>query len=78
MHCQCHKILTVLKGTWSGIKVNCVARLRNKKMMPWVLIEFMWHRKHHGDLWDGLMKMLKYIVQELPEIRHTLLVFSRL
>lgn len=40
----------LLEGTWGGIKVNCIARLRNKKMMPWVLVEFMWRRKHYGNL----------------------------
>lgn len=58
---QYNKILTVTKGTWSGIKVNCVARLRNKKMMPWVLVEFIWRRKHYGDLWGGLIKTLREV-----------------
>ncbi|ORE08154.1 hypothetical protein BCV72DRAFT_324617 [Rhizopus microsporus var. microsporus] len=41
------------------IELNCMTRPRNKKMMPWVLVEFMWRRKHYDDLWDGLMKALK-------------------
>lgn len=41
--------------------MNIVPRLRNKKMMPWLLAEFIWRRKHHGDLWGGIMKCLSEI-----------------
>lgn len=30
-------------------------------MVPWLLIEFIWRRKHHGDLWGGVMKTLKEV-----------------
>lgn len=30
-------------------------------MVPWLLIEFIWRRKHYGDLWGGLMKTLKEV-----------------
>lgn len=30
-------------------------------MVPWLLIEFIWRRKHHGDLWGGVLKTLKEV-----------------
>jgi hypothetical protein len=27
--------------------------------MPWVLMEFIWRRKHAGDVWGGLISSLK-------------------
>ncbi|OBZ80187.1 hypothetical protein A0J61_11764 [Choanephora cucurbitarum] len=36
-----------------------VPRSRNKKIMPWVLIEFIWRRKHCGDITGGIVKVLK-------------------
>ena len=29
--------------------------------MPWLLVEFIWRRKHHGDLWGGIMKCLSEV-----------------
>lgn len=48
-------------GTWNGIKTNVTARNRTKSNMPWVLVEFIWRRKHHGDLWGGLLKCLREV-----------------
>lgn len=42
-----------IEGTWNGIKINITPRLRTKNMVPWLLIEFIWRRKHYGDLWGG-------------------------
>ncbi|OBZ80503.1 hypothetical protein A0J61_11447 [Choanephora cucurbitarum] len=39
-----------IEGTWNGIKLNVVPRLRSRKMMPWVLVEVIWRCKHCGDI----------------------------
>lgn len=41
--------------------MNIVPRLRNKKMVPWLLAEFIWRRKHYGDLWGGVMTCLSEV-----------------
>lgn len=28
-------------------------------MVPWLLVEFIWRRKHAGDIWEVVMKALK-------------------
>lgn len=54
--------MNVIKiGTWSGIKINISPALRTKKMTPWMLVEFIWRRKHYGDLWGGVMKCLREV-----------------
>jgi hypothetical protein len=30
-------------------------------MMPWLLLEFIWRRKHHADIWGGVIKCLKEV-----------------
>lgn len=30
-------------------------------MMPWVLLKFIWTRKHFGDIWGGIEKVLKEV-----------------
>jgi hypothetical protein len=30
-------------------------------MMPWILVEFIWRRKHHHDIWGGVMKCLREV-----------------
>ncbi|CAO3615406.1 unnamed protein product [Mucor hiemalis] len=42
-----------IEGTWNGIKIRCFPRSRTRKNVPWVLTEFIWRRKHHGDLYNG-------------------------
>lgn len=49
----------LFSGTWNGIKIKTAARNRTRTAMPWVLVEFLWRRKHHGDLWGGLLNALK-------------------
>lgn len=47
-------------GTWNGIKIRFPASgTRTKKNMPWALLEFLWRRKYHGDLFGGLLKTLR-------------------
>lgn len=41
--------------------MNVSARNRTKVNMPWALTEFLWRRKHHGDLWKGLLKCLSEV-----------------
>lgn len=41
--------------------MHVTARRRTKGSMPWVLVEAIWRRKHHGDLWGGLIKSLKEV-----------------
>ncbi|CEP16296.1 hypothetical protein [Parasitella parasitica] len=50
-----------IEGTWSAIKLITSPRLRTKKMMPWTLMEFIWRRKHHGNIWEGIMKCLREV-----------------
>ncbi|OBZ81295.1 hypothetical protein A0J61_10656 [Choanephora cucurbitarum] len=54
-------ILIPLKN---GIKLNVVPRLRNRKMMPWVLVEFIWRRKHCGDITGGILRVLKEVAYQ--------------
>jgi hypothetical protein len=42
-------------GTWYGIKQNVIHRHRNKKMTPWLLLEFIWRRKNRADLWGAIV-----------------------
>lgn len=39
--------------------MNIIPRHRGKKMMPWLLVEFIWRRKHHSGIFDGIIKVLK-------------------
>ncbi|KAG2206083.1 hypothetical protein INT47_003732 [Mucor saturninus] len=39
-----------IEGSWNGIKQKLPARKRTKTDMPWNLVEFIWRRKHLGDL----------------------------
>ncbi|CAO3645206.1 unnamed protein product [Mucor hiemalis] len=55
-----------IEGTWNGIKIRCFPRSRTRKNVPWVLTEFIWRRKHHGDLYNGLMTTLR----EVGFVRH--------
>ncbi|CEP11592.1 hypothetical protein [Parasitella parasitica] len=50
-----------IEGTWSAIKLITSPRLRTKKMMPWMLMEFIWRRKHHGNIWEGIMTRLREV-----------------
>ncbi|KAG1136174.1 hypothetical protein G6F38_012253 [Rhizopus arrhizus] len=45
--------------TWNGIKMNVTPALRTKKMVPWLLIEFIWQRKHHNNIFNGIISCLK-------------------
>ncbi|KAG1225706.1 hypothetical protein G6F67_009231 [Rhizopus microsporus] len=48
-----------IEGTWNGIKMNVTPALRTKKMVPWLLIELIWQRKHHNNIFNGIISCLK-------------------
>ena len=50
-----------IEGTWSGIKRNTPVRKRTNKSLPGCLFEFIWRRRNHQNLWNGLMQCLKDI-----------------
>ncbi|KAG1399835.1 hypothetical protein G6F59_013267 [Rhizopus arrhizus] len=50
-----------IEGTWNGIKINVTPALRTKKMVHWLLIEFIWRRKHHNDIFGGIIDCLKNV-----------------
>ncbi|ORE16496.1 hypothetical protein BCV71DRAFT_265629 [Rhizopus microsporus] len=37
------------------LKQNVIHRHRNKKMTPWLLLEFIWRRKNRRDLWGAIV-----------------------
>ena len=45
--------------------------------MPWNLVEFIWRRKHYGDLWGGFLKCLKDVsvggASDSPDLTEDLL-----
>ncbi|KAG0929029.1 hypothetical protein G6F29_010856 [Rhizopus arrhizus] len=47
-----------IEGTWNGIKMNVTPALRTKKMTPWLLIEFIWRRKHHNNIFNAWLTEL--------------------
>jgi transposase-like protein len=53
-----------IEGTWNGIKLTIAPRARNKESIEERLLEFIWRRKHAGDLWTGLIdafQSIKYL-----------------
>ena len=48
-------------GTWLGVKLRCFPRKRKRKNMPWKLVEFIWRRKHHGDIFGGMLTTLREV-----------------
>lgn len=48
-------------GTWNGIKQKVQGRKRTLATMLHILVEFLWRRKHFGDIWGGLLKCLKEV-----------------
>lgn len=48
-------------GTWNGIKSIIKARHRTAPIMNYRLAEFIFRRKHAGDLWGGIIKALKEV-----------------
>ena len=48
-------------GTWNGIKSLIRARHRTAPTMKCRLAEFIFRRKHAGDLWGGIVKALKEV-----------------
>ncbi|CEJ00054.1 hypothetical protein RMCBS344292_14123 [Rhizopus microsporus] len=44
-----------IEGTWYGIKQNVIYCHRNKKMTPWLLLEFIWRTKNRRDLWGAVI-----------------------
>jgi transposase-like protein len=66
-----------IEGTWNGIKLNISPRLRNKKEMPWKLVEFIWRRKHHNNEWNAITHCLREIsfddYDDCDYVRHSYL-----
>ncbi|KAG0781321.1 hypothetical protein G6F57_012243 [Rhizopus arrhizus] len=50
-----------IEETWNGIEINATPALRTKKMIPWLLIEFIWQRKHHNNIFNGIISCLKNV-----------------
>ncbi|CDH61146.1 hypothetical protein RO3G_03583 [Lichtheimia corymbifera JMRC:FSU:9682] len=50
-----------IEGTWNGIKSMIRARHRTAPTMKYRLAEFIFRRKHAGDLWGGIIKALKEV-----------------
>lgn len=48
-----------IEGTWCGIKFRVSPRNRNNNDMENCLLEFIWRRKNHDDLWNGLVEAFK-------------------
>lgn len=69
-------MITSFIGTWNGIKLNITPRLRNKKEMPWKLVEFIWRRKHNNNEWNAITNCLQEISFDYNDhdcIRHSYL-----
>ncbi|KAG1135356.1 hypothetical protein G6F37_012901 [Rhizopus arrhizus] len=50
-----------IEETWNGIEMNATPALRTKKMVPWLLIELFWRRKHNNDIFGGIVNCLKSV-----------------
>jgi hypothetical protein len=48
-----------IEDTWRAVKVLTPIRNRNMTHVPWFLLQFIWRRKHHCDLWDALLRALR-------------------
>ncbi|KAG1135723.1 hypothetical protein G6F37_012585 [Rhizopus arrhizus] len=65
-----------IEGTWNGIKMNATPALRTKKMIPWLLIEFIWRRKHHNNTFNGIINCLKNV--SFDRVQHNPAWFAEL
>jgi IS1 family transposase len=54
-----------IEGTWSGLKRKIDARYRVKKGMEGHLVEFIWRRKHAGNLWESFLGAMRDIHYDL-------------
>jgi hypothetical protein len=48
-----------IEGTWNSIKMNLKVRNSNKNIIQKHLHEFSYRRKHHNNLWESLLNILK-------------------
>ena len=48
-----------IEGLWNGIKIGISPRNRNKNTITNHLLEFIWRKKNHDDLWAGFLNALK-------------------
>jgi transposase-like protein len=54
-----------IEGTWSGLKRNIQMRYRTNSAIDKHLVEFIWRRKHAGDLWGGFLDALRDVHYDL-------------
>lgn len=54
-----------IEGTWSGLKQCIEKRYRTKIGVDHHLIEFIWRRKHHDNLWEAFLMAIRDIRYEL-------------
>ncbi|KAJ8651351.1 hypothetical protein O0I10_013142 [Lichtheimia ornata] len=59
-----------IDGTWNGIKSIIKARHRTAPIMKYRLVEFIFRRKHAGNLWGGIIKALKEVKRERSDLDH--------
>lgn len=50
-----------IEGTWYAVKRWVPVRKRTKKQLQGCLFEFIWRRYNEGNLWNGLMRVLRDI-----------------
>ena len=48
-----------IEATWRALKIRIESRSRVEKGMNERLMEFIWRRKHHADLWSGFIDALR-------------------
>ena len=53
-----------IEGTWNAVKRLTPVRKRTKQDLQGCLFEFIWRRRNHGNLWNGLMRALQDVSYE--------------
>jgi transposase-like protein len=48
-----------IEGLWNGIKIGISPRNRNKNTIMNHLLEFIWRKKNHNNLWTSFLNALK-------------------
>lgn len=54
-----------IEGTWSALKRSIAMRYRTGNVIEKHLLEFIWRRKHKGNLWAAFFDALKEIHYDL-------------
>lgn len=47
-----------IEGTWFGIKIRIPNWNQTKDFIDGFTLEFIWHRQHAGNVWEGLLSAL--------------------